>query len=83
VAGARTQIKIAATRNETEHLTRVEVIIPWSVFGINPKSGMHLGFALSVSDNDNTSSNVQQTMVSTSQNRSLFNPITWGDLLLK
>ena len=83
VAGSRTQVKIAATRNETEHLTRVEVVIPWSVFGVTPKSGMHLGFAVSVSDNDDTSKNVQQKMLSTAKNRNLFNPITWGDLLLK
>jgi hypothetical protein len=83
VAGSRTQVKIAATRNETEHLTQVEVIIPWSVFGIMPKSGMHLGFALSVSDNDDTTKNVQQTMISSAQNRGLFDPTTWGDLLLK
>jgi hypothetical protein len=82
-AGSRTQVKIAATRNESAHLTRVEVIIPWSVFGVTPKSGMHLGFALSVSDNDNTSSNVQQTMISTAENRGLFDPTTWGDLQLK
>ena len=82
-AGARTQVKIASTRNEAEHLTRLEIIIPWSVFGVSPKSGMHLGFALSVSDNDNTTSNLQQTMISTAQNRGLFDPTTWGDLLLK
>lgn len=82
-AGSRTQVKIAATRNTTEHLTRVEVIIPWSVFGVTPKSGMHLGFALSISDNDDTTKNVQQTMISTAQFRNLFDPTTWGDLLLK
>ena len=83
VAGSRTQVKISATRNETDHLTRVEVVIPWSVFGVTPKSGMHLGFAVSVSDNDDTSKNVQQKMLSTAKNRNLFNPTTWGDLLLK
>jgi len=83
VAGSRTQVKVAATRNESEHLTRVEVAIPWSVFGVTPKSGMHFGFVLSVSDNDDTSKNVQQKMVSSDANRNLFNPTTWGDLVLK
>jgi predicted small lipoprotein YifL len=83
VAGSRTQVKVDSTRNETEHLTRVEVIIPWSLFGVTPKTGMHFGFALSVSDNDDTTKNVQQTMISTAANRGLFNPTTWGDLVLK
>ena len=83
VAGKRTQVKLAATRNETAKLTRVEAIIPWSLFGITPKSGMHLGFALSWSDNDDTAHNVQQVMLSTAKNRGLFDPTTWGDLLLK
>ena len=33
VAGARSQVKVDSTRNESEHLTRVEAIIPWSLFG--------------------------------------------------
>jgi len=82
-AGSRTNVKIAATRNESEHLTRVEVAIPWSVFGVTPKTGMHFGFVFSVSDNDNTSKNLQQTLISSDANRSLFNPTTWGDLVLK
>jgi hypothetical protein len=83
-AGSRTsQVKVAATRNESEHLTRVEVAIPWSVFGVTPKTGMHFGFVFSVSDNDNPSKNVQQIMISSDAGRNLFNPTTWGDLVLK
>ncbi len=83
VAGARTQVKIAATRNESVHLTRYEVAIPWSMFGVTPKSGMHFGFVLSVSDNDNPNKNEQQTMVSSDRDRDLFDPTTWNDLVLK
>ncbi len=83
VAGARSQVKIAATRNESVHLTRYEAAIPWSILGVTPKSGMHFGFVLSVSDNDNTSKNEQQTMVSSDKNRDLFDPTSWNDLVLR
>jgi hypothetical protein len=83
VAGTKTQVKIAATRNETEHLTRGEVAIPWSLFGITPKAGMHFGFAISFSDNDDTTKNVQQKMVSSDANRKLLDPTSWNDLILK
>ena len=59
-AGSRSQVKIASQRSDSAGITRYEVAIPWSVFGVTPKSGKHLGFALSVSDNDNTGSNLQQ-----------------------
>ncbi len=83
VAGARTQVKIAATRNESVHLTRYELAVPWSMLGVTPKSGMHFGFVLSVSDNDNTSQNEQQSMDSSDRDRDLFDPTTWNDLVLK
>jgi hypothetical protein len=83
LAGSKTQVKIVALRSDSAGITRYEVAIPWSLFGVTPKSGKHFGFALSVSDNDNTSSNVQQSMVSNDKNRDLTNPTTWGDLTLK
>jgi hypothetical protein len=43
---------------------RIEAAIPWSTFGITPARGLVLGFAISVSDNDNRDKNVQQTMIS-------------------
>jgi Carbohydrate family 9 binding domain-like len=63
-------------------LYRVEMAIPWKVFGVTPTEGMHFGFAVSVSDND-ISGTYQQTMVSSAPNRSLVDPTTWGDLTLK
>jgi hypothetical protein len=83
VAGSRSQVTIASQRSNAEGITRYEVAIPWSVFGITPKVGNHYGFVLSVSDNDNTSQNLQQTMVSNVKTRVLTNPTTWGDLTLK
>jgi hypothetical protein len=60
----------------------IEARIPWSDFGINPSNGMHLGFAVSASDNDVTNQNLQQSMVSSAPYRSLVNPTTWGELVL-
>jgi hypothetical protein len=79
-AGSKSSVTIAALRGDG--LTRYEVAIPWSLFGVTPKAGAHYGFVLSVSDNDNTSQNLQQTMVSSDKNRVLTNPTTWGDLTL-
>lgn len=80
IAGARNKVQIAS-RNE-DGIYRVEVAIPWSVFEVTPASGMHMGFALSVSDNDNQNENIQQTMVSNIAGRKLLDPTTWGDLHL-
>jgi len=63
-------------------LWRLEAAIPWSVLGISPYKGMHLGFAISVSDNDNPGTQ-QESMVSNAPGRMLTDPTTWGDLVLK
>ncbi len=81
-AGSRTSsIDVGFTTEEG--LYRIEARIPWSVFNVTPASGMHLGIAVSVSDNDNETSNIQQTMVSSSATRALTNPTTWGEIVLK
>jgi hypothetical protein len=61
---------------------RVTVGIPWTVFGIDPYNGLHLGFAASVSDDDSKTGSNQQTMVSSTKYRILGDPTTWGDLVL-
>jgi len=62
---------------------RIEFAIPWSVFGITPAKGQVLGFAASVSDNDNKTQDVQQTVISSVPDRVLTDPTTWGLLTLK
>ncbi len=62
---------------------RVEAAIPWSVFGISPYKGLRMGFALSVSDNDQEGKTVQESMVSSAAGRSLVDPTTWGEVTLK
>ena len=61
---------------------RISAAIPWADFNITPYAGAHYGFALSVSDNDDTTQNVQQSMVSSNPGRKLTNPTTWATLIL-
>jgi hypothetical protein len=79
-AGPRTDVVIASEGGDG--LYRVEVAIPWSLFNITPAAGQQYGFAVSVSDNDNPGANVQESMVSNVQNRSLTNPTSWALLTL-
>jgi hypothetical protein len=79
--GARTNVVIASQSLSDGY--RVEAAIPWSIFGVTPASGTHFGFAFSVSDNDNTTQNLQESMVSSVSGRRFLNPTTWGDLLLQ
>ncbi len=80
VAGARSQIVTGYTTEPG--LYRIESMIPWSVFGVTPYAGMHLGFAVSVSDNDDPGNNAQQTMVSSATYRNLLDPTTWREIVL-
>lgn len=68
---------------QSDGLYRLEAAIPWSLFGVTPYAGQHFGFAISVSDNDDTSQNVQQSMISNIGTRRLTQPTTWGELILK
>ncbi len=78
--GRKDNVRIAARARTDGYV--IEAAIPWSVFGVTPYEGRHFGFALSVSDNDDTSQNVQQSMISSSPIRVLTDPTTWGDLTL-
>ena len=79
-SGGLNNVKIASTKHEGMY--RIEAAIPWSVYGITPTSGQQFGFGISVSDNDLTGENVQQSMVSNLPYRSLVNPTTWTVLTL-
>jgi len=80
IAGSRPSVQIASRLDTGVY--RIEAAIPWSVFEMTPVAGMHMGFALSVSDNDDASQNLQESMVSNLASRSLIDPTTWGDLHL-
>jgi hypothetical protein len=79
-AGERISVEIKAIGGSG--LYRVEAAIPWSVFNYTPSANKHLGFLLSVSDNDKSSENVQQSMVSEIKSRKLVDPTSWAELVL-
>lgn len=79
-AGGLEDVIISSTSGDGVY--RVEIGIPWKVFNITPSNGQQYGFGLSFSDNDNTSENIQQSMVSNLPNRRLTDPTTWTVLTL-
>ena len=60
----------------------LEAKIPWMVFGLTPVAGAKYGFAVSVSDDDQAGTAVQQSMISSVGTRKLLNPTSWGTLVL-
>jgi len=81
--GTTTKIQVTKVFETESHIYRIEAAIPWSLLGITPKSGMHIGFAASISDNDQTDKNAQDSMISTTAYRNFLNPTTWGELILQ
>lgn len=79
-AGSLSDVKIAAVSSTGVY--RVEFAIPWKTLGVTPASGSQFGFGISVSDNDQSGTKTQQTMVSNLQNRNFLDPGTWGTLTL-
>jgi len=74
------QVVIASQGGNGVHY--VEARIPWNLFGLSPFEGLRMGFALALSDNDNSAVNDWQTMVSNTPGCKTLNPTTWGELLL-
>jgi len=60
----------------------LEARIPWAVLGMTPAEGMHYGFTLSLSDNDQAGVSTWQSMVSNVSTRRTADPTTWGTLIL-
>lgn len=81
IAGKRSQVVISK-QFESATVYRIEAAIPWSIYGITPTAGMRLGFAVNVDDNDNVDSYKKMTMLSSAYGLSVFNPTTWGELVL-
>jgi hypothetical protein len=80
IAGGRSSVKIGSRLESGVY--RVEAAIPWTVLETTPAANKRFGFVLSVSDNDNPAENVQQSLVSSTPNRRLTDPTTWGELVL-
>jgi hypothetical protein len=81
VKGTRSQV-IMSTQFESSTIYRIEAAIPWSMLGVTPYSGMRLGFAVCVDDNDNVTDYKKVTMMSSANGLAVFNPTTWGELVL-
>ncbi|HEX9012880.1 MAG TPA: sugar-binding protein [Anaerolineaceae bacterium] len=79
-AGSLTNVTIGAVSTSDGY--RIEFAIPWSDLGVTPAKGKVYGWAVSVSDNDNKTQNLQQTLISSAPNRRLIDPTTWGLLTL-
>ncbi len=81
VKGLRTQVTVSY-QFESATIKRIEAAIPWSMLGITPYNGMRLGFAICLDDNDNVTDYEKVTMLSSASGLAVFNPTTWGELVL-
>ncbi len=80
LSGPLSSVLVAA--RQTPQGYEMEIKIPWATLGITPASGSYYGFALSVSDNDQVGTAVQESMVSSVSSRQWGDPTTWGTLYL-
>ena len=82
IKGSRTDKVAISYQFESATVYRIEAAIPWSVFGVSPYNGQRLGFAVNVDDSDNAPDYNHVTMLSSAAGLSVFNPTTWGELVL-
>jgi hypothetical protein len=61
----------------------LEAAIPWRDLSFTPAPGAMLRVALNANDNDRPGEAVQEVMMSSSPNRTLTNPQTWGLMVLE
>lgn len=61
----------------------LEAAIPWADLNLQPASGLVLGAAFNVNDNDTPGSAGQETMKSNVPDRRLADPTSWGTLQLR
>lgn len=80
-SGRMNEVTVGTTRHADDS-TIYEFGIPWSALGVsNASAGQAYGFAVSISDNDSTSANEQETMLSSVYRT--FNPKSWAAVILK
>ena len=76
------EAKVAASATSTGYF--LEAALPWSdLNNFQPSSGLTLGVAPGVSDNDTPDALRQECMFSAAPNRAWGNPTTWATLLLR
>ncbi len=61
----------------------LEAAIPWRDLNFTPAPGAMLRVALNANDNDRPGEAIQEVMMSSSPNRTLTNPQTWGLMALE
>jgi hypothetical protein len=61
----------------------LEAAIPWQDIGLAPSSGLEIGLALNVNDNDTPGTAVQEVMKSHVATRAFRDPTSWGRLILR
>jgi hypothetical protein len=61
----------------------LEAAIPWRDLNLTPSSGLVIGLAVNVNDNDRPGSAVQEMMKSNMAGRRFGDPTTWGTLTLQ
>jgi hypothetical protein len=61
----------------------LEAAIPWQDLNFTPAAGAMLRMAFNANDNDRPGEAVQEVMMSSSPNRTLTNPQTWGTVVLE
>ncbi|MCP4424167.1 MAG: hypothetical protein GY803_06725, partial [Chloroflexi bacterium] len=74
-------IRLAAQPTDLGY--NLEAAVPWRDLNVTPSSGMVIGLALNVSDNDGVGTAVQEVMKSHVSTRQYANPASWGTLTLK
>jgi len=74
-------ITVAAQKTATGYT--LEATIPWSNLNVTPSTGLVMGLALNVNDNDQAGQAVQEVMKSSVSTRTLTNPTSWGTLTLR
>jgi hypothetical protein len=80
-AGTAASVRVRAQKTDSGYM--LEASLPWTFVGATPSSGSRYGFALSLSDNDLPATAIQQSLVSSVRTRKLFDPTTWGTLILQ
>lgn len=74
-------IQVAALRSGNGYT--LEAAIPWGNLGITPESGLQMGIALNVNDNDTPGAAVQEVMMSQVATRRFSDPSSWGTIVLR
>jgi hypothetical protein len=83
VANTTTGSQIASATTGDGYI--IEARLSWGIFDLPAQNivGRIFGFAMSVSDNDDTGANVQERMISNDPNRDFTDPTTWSTMQLE